>query len=128
MGFNSSLLKTYLQQLTSIELVRHIFDFKNCSYTHCTTRSSFYGTCSAANIIISSSVHSISSDIKLHLACSKIWLILTASYYRKKKNIKYSGLPNFQKIKTIHVILNSTCILSMLETRTKFCHYDNSDF
>lgn len=38
-------------------------------------------TCSAANIIISSSVHSISSSRIAHLDCSYSWLILIASYY-----------------------------------------------
>lgn len=38
-------------------------------------------TCNAANIIISSSVHSISSSRIAHLDCSYSWLILIASYY-----------------------------------------------
>lgn len=51
----------------------------------------------AANIIISSSVQSSSSDISDHLACSYIWLIRTASYCGKKtqKSMKHpSGHKN----------------------------------
>lgn len=44
----------------------------------------------AANIIISSSVQSSSSDISDHLACSYIWLIRTASYCGKKTQNRWN--------------------------------------
>lgn len=45
------------------------------THTHC--------TCRAANIIISSSVHSISSSRMAHLACSYSWFTRMASYCGK---------------------------------------------
>lgn len=50
----------------------HIDGYK---HTHC--------TCRAANIIISSSVHSISSSRMAHLACSYSWFTRMASYCGK---------------------------------------------
>lgn len=45
-------------------------------------------TCSAANIIISSSVHSISSSRMAHLDCSYSWLILMASYCAQRETVQ----------------------------------------
>lgn len=78
-------LRHQLQQISLIVLInihqQRSLQSHKIKFNENRKRLGLSPTCSAANIIISSSVHSISSSRIAHLDCSYSWLILIASYY-----------------------------------------------
>ena len=60
-------------------------NFKNITGAVNKLNWSILFTCRAANMTISSSVQSISSEISAHRACSYIWFMRTESYWKNRE-------------------------------------------